>query len=420
MPLTLSRFGARFTRSTGALELMDDLGSVLAGDAEALMLGGGNPAKIPEVQARFRARLAEVAASPREFDRLLADYAHPKGELTLRQSLAKLLKREYGWRLTEDNIALTAGSQAAFFLLFNLLAGEQPDGSRRRVLLPVTPEYVGYADVGLADGLFRSLRPTIEELAPPFFKYRLNLAELDLDADIAAICVSRPTNPTGNVLTDDEMAALDALAQQSGVPLIVDNAYGMPFPNIVFRDATPSWNANTILCLSLSKLGLPGARTGIVVASEEVIDALTRVTAVLNLAVGSVGPVLVQPLVESGEIIELSRRFITPYYRAKAAFACEELRRELTGVPYQIHSPEGAFFLWLWFPGLPIKSAELYGRLKKAGVFVLSGHYFFPGLEEPWAHVDECIRVSFAEAEPIVREGIRRIGAEVRSVFASG
>ena len=127
----------------------------------------------------------------------------------------------------------------------------------------------------------------------------------------------------------------------------------------------------------------------------------------------SVGPVLVQPLVESGEIIELSRRFITPYYRAKAAFACEELRRELAGVPHQIHSPEGAFFLWLWFPGLPIKSAELYGRLKKAGVFVLSGHYFFPGLEEPWAHVDECIRVSFTEAEPIVREGIRRIGAEV-------
>ena len=417
MPLKLSRFGARFTRSTGALELMDDLGSVLGGDTQQLMLGGGNPAKIPEVQARFRARLTEVARSPREFDRLLADYAHPKGELTLRRSLARLLEREYGWRLTADNIALTAGSQAAFFLLFNLFAGEQGDGSKRQVLLPVTPEYVGYADVGLTQGLFRSLRPTIEELSPPFYKYRLNLAELAIDDDIAAVCVSRPTNPTGNLLTDDEIGALDSLARGRGVPLIVDNAYGQPFPNIVFRDVTPQWNDNTILCLSLSKLGLPGARTGIVVASEEVVDDLTRMIAVLNLAVGSVGPVLVQPLVESGEIIELCRQFITPYYRAKAAFAAEALQRELAGVPHRIHSPEGAFFLWLWLPGLPIPSAELYRRLKRAGVFVLSGHYFFPGLTEPWPHRNECLRISFAQDEPIVREGLRRIAVEVRRAF---
>ncbi len=417
MSLKLSRFGARFTRSTGALELMDDLGSVLAGDAQQLMLGGGNPAKIPEVQARFRARLEEVARSPREFDRLLADYAHPKGELTLRRSLARLLEREYGWRLTAENIALTAGSQAAFFLLFNLFAGEQGDGSKRRILLPVTPEYVGYADVGLNEDLFRSLRPTIEELSPPFFKYRLNLAKLAIDEGVAAVCVSRPTNPTGNLLTDDEIGALDSLARRQGAPLIIDSAYGQPFPNIVFRDATPLWNDNTILCLSLSKLGLPGARTGIVVASEEVVDALTRMTAVLNLAVGSVGPVLVQPLVESGEIIDLCRRFVTPYYRAKAAFAGAALQRELAGVPHRIHSLEGAFFLWLWLPGLPIPSAELYRRLKEAGVFVLSGHYFFPGLEESWPHRDECVRISFAQDESVVHEGIRRIAAEARRAF---
>ena len=179
MPLKLSRFGTRFTRSTGALELMDDLGNALGGDSAELMLGGGNPAKIPEIQTRFRARLEEVARTPREFERMLADYAHPKGELSVRRSLARLLAREYSWPLTADNIALTAGSQAAFFLLFNLLAGEQPDGSQRRILLPVTPEYVGYADVGLSEGLFRALRPAIEELEAPFFKYHLNPVALE-------------------------------------------------------------------------------------------------------------------------------------------------------------------------------------------------------------------------------------------------
>jgi valine--pyruvate aminotransferase len=418
MPLKLSRFGARFTRQTGALELMDDLGNALGGGERALMLGGGNPAKIPDVETYFRRRLEQVARSEREFDRMLADYAHPKGELNFRRSVARLLEREYGWRLTEDNVALTAGSQAAFFLLFNLLAGEREDGTASRILLPVTPEYVGYADVGLAPGLFRSLRPSIEELDAPFFKYRLDLGALAVGDDISALCVSRPTNPTGNVLTDDEMAALDALARRRGVPLIVDNAYGMPFPNIVFRDATAHWNDNTIFIMSLSKLGLPGARTGIVVASEEVVEALTRATAVLNLAVGSVGPVLCQPLVESGEIIDFCRRFVTPYYRARAKLACEALGQALAGVPHKIHSPEGAIFLWLWLPGLPISSAELYRRIKAAGVFVLSGHYFFPGLEEPWRHREECLRISFAQDEATVREGIRIVAAEVRRAFA--
>jgi len=397
---------------------MDDLGNALASDEPTLMLGGGNPAKIPEVQARLRERLTEISGSAREFDRALGDYAHPKGERTMRRSLARLLAREYGWKVTEDNVALTAGSQTAFFLLFNLLAGEDADGRLRRVLLPVTPEYVGYADVGLREGLFHSLRPAIEELEAPFYKYHLDLDALEVDESICAVCVSRPTNPTGNLLTDQEMSTLDALAREHGVPLIVDNAYGMPFPSIVFRDAAPHWNLNTIFCMSLSKLGLPGVRTGIVVANEEVVEALMRMTAVMSLAVGSVGPVLVQPLIESGEIIDLSRRFITPFYRAKAAFACAALQRELAGLPHKIHTPEGAFFLWLWLPGLPIESVELYRRLKQAGVLVLSGHYFFPGLDdEPWPHRHECLRISFAQAEEIVREGIRVIGVEVRRAF---
>lgn len=43
------------------------------------------------------------------------------------------------------------------------------------------------------------------------------------------ICVSWPTNPTGNVITDEELLKLDALANQHGIPLVIDNAYGVPF-----------------------------------------------------------------------------------------------------------------------------------------------------------------------------------------------
>jgi valine--pyruvate aminotransferase len=414
----LSKFGERFTRDTGALELMDDLGHAMSGERNVLMLGGGNPGKIPAVQRRLQERLVEVAASGADFERMLANYAHPKGELRFRRALAQLLTREFGWPLTEENIALTAGSQMSFFMLFNLLAGEFTDGTTRRILLPVIPEYVGYADVGISDDFLTARRPTIEELDDHYFKYHLDFEALEIDESVAAVCVSRPTNPTGNVLTDQELTRLEQLCRGSGVPLIIDSAYGLPFPGIVFTDAEPLWNDSVVLCMSLSKLGLPGVRTGIVIANEGLIDALTKMTAVCSLAVGSVGPVLVEPLVASGEIITMSRETIAPYYRDKAYRAASLLARELDGVPFRIHKPEGAIFLWLWLPGLPITSAELYRQLKTHDLFVLSGHYFFPGLSEPWQHRDECLRLSFAQDADVVERGIRVLGEAVRRAWA--
>jgi len=415
---TWSKFGDRYTRPTGALELMQDLGAAMDGEHSTLLLGGGNPGSIPEVQAIFRRRLAEIATSDENFERLVGKYAHPQGERRFRRLLAELLVREYGWDLTVDNIVLTAGSQAGFFLLFNLLAGEFSDGSRRRILLPITPEYIGYTDVGLGEDHFVAQLPIIRELPDNFFKYHVNFDDLKVTGDIAAICVSRPTNPTGNVITDTELSKLDRMASAADVPLIVDSAYGLPFPRIVFTESTPLWNDNVILCMSLSKLGLPGVRTGIIIANEEIIAALTRMIAVLSLAVGSVGPVLLEQFLASGEILSLSQKLITPFYRSKALAACQLLQAQLDGIPYKIHTPEGAFFLWLWLPGLPIRSAALYERLKNSGVLVISGHHFFPGVTESWRHRDECLRISFAQDDDIVEKGIGILAAEIKRSFA--
>jgi len=231
---------------------------------------------------------------------------------------------------------------------------------------------------------------------------------------VAAICVSRPTNPTGNVLTDDEIVHLDQIARAHGVPFIIDNAYGTPFPHIIFTQATPFWNENVVLCMSLSKLGLPSVRTGIIVAAEPIVDALASMNATINLAVSGVGPVLVQGLVESGELIRISREIIAPFYRARAEQAVEWLHESLRGVEYRLHDPEGSMFLWLWFPELPVSSQTLYERLKARGVLVLSGHHFFPGLAGDWPHRHQCMRVNYSQAPDVVRAGLRIIGEEVR------
>ena len=415
--MKFSRFAQRFSEHSGIILLMDDLGEAMAGEQDVLMLGGGNPAHIPEVQAFFRERMQQILDEPGEFARVVGDYDPPRGNMKFLDALADLLNREYGWGLTAENVALTTGSQAAFFLMFNMFAGEFAGGPARKILLPMAPEYIGYADVGLADGIFTANRPTIEKLPGRTFKYHVDFDRLTVDESTGAICVSRPTNPTGNVLTDTEMAKLMDIAAERGIPLIVDNAYGMPFPSIIFTEAELVWNGNIILSMSLSKLGLPATRTGIVVARADIITALSNINGILTLAPESVGPALAYDLVRSGKVTEISRTLIRPYYEEKAQRAIALLHKELAGVDYYIHKAEGAIFLWLWFPGLPVTSQELYRRLKQRGVLIIPGHYFFPGLDDdPWPHKQECIRMTYSMDDDVVRDGIKIIAEEVKAL----
>lgn len=415
--MKFSRFAQRFSEHSGIILLMDDLGEAMAGERDVLMLGGGNPAHIPEVQAFFRERMQQILDEPGEFARVVGDYDPPQGSMRFLDALADLLNREYGWGLTAENVALTTGSQAAFFLMFNMFAGEFAGGATRKILLPMAPEYIGYADVGLADGIFTANRPTIEKLPGRTFKYHVDFDRLTVDESTGAICVSRPTNPTGNVLTDTEMAKLMDIAAERGIPLIVDNAYGMPFPSIIFTQAELVWNENIILSMSLSKLGLPATRTGIVVARADIITALSNINGILTLAPESVGPALAYELVRSGKVTEISRTLIRPYYEEKAQRAIALLHEELAGVDYYIHKAEGAIFLWLWFPGLPVTSQELYRRLKQRGVLIIPGQYFFPGLDDdPWPHKQECIRMTYSMDDDVVREGIKIIAEEVKAL----
>ncbi len=417
--MQLSEFGRKFTGRLGINELMDDLGRALAEGTSVAMLGGGNPAHIPEVQDVFRRRMAAILEQPGEFERLIGNYDTPQGKRRFLEALARLLRDQFGWDVTPGNIALTNGSQNSFFFLFNMLAGRFGGGRRKKILFPLTPEYIGYADLGLEDDFFAASRPGIERLEGNLFKYRLDLDALRIDETVGAVCVSRPTNPTGNVVTNEELAALAALTRSKDVPLIIDNAYGTPFPNIIFADAHPLYDEHTIVCMSLSKLGLPALRTGIVIANTDIIRALTGMTAVLSLAPGGMGAALALDMVESGEIIRLSRDVIRPYYHRKAMRAVDQIQRELAGTPFAVHKPEGAIFLWLWFEGLPMAVQELYERLKQRGVLVVPGHYFFPGISPEWQHTRECIRVTYAQEDEAVERGLSIIAEEVKKAWAT-
>jgi valine--pyruvate aminotransferase len=417
MSYQFSNFGQHLGSGSGIGELMDDLGHALAsGGPDLKMLGGGQPARIPAMNAVWRRRLEELMEEPGGLDRSLTSYDPPGGNPRFIQAVASLFRDTFGWDIGPENVAITSGGQTAFYFLFNLLAGEMPDSRHRRILLPLVPEYIGYANQGINGGLFHAVPPRIETLGPHDFKYRVDFDQIEITPNIAAICASRPTNPTGNVLTDDELARLSALAKQHGIPLIIDNAYGAPFPGIIFTDAKPFWEPHILLTLSLSKIGLPGTRTGIVIGPPDIIRALGSMSAIIGLSNSNIGQQIALPLIQSGEILQLSRETVRPFYQEKCNLA-RQAAAEAFGdeIDWFMHRSEGALFLWLWFPGLPITCQDLYERLKKREVLIIPGHHFFFGLEnENWPHRHECIRVSYAMDEAVVRKGLEIIAEEVR------
>lgn len=413
--MSFSQFGDKFTQHSGISRLMEDMGEGLRTPG-TIMLGGGNPAQIPAMNDYFNQLLMQMHQDGK-LSEALCNYDGPRGKALLLDALAKMLRKELGWPLTAQNIALTNGSQSAFFYLFNLFAGRRADGSKKRVLFPLAPEYLGYADAGLEEDLFVSAKPNIELLPEGQFKYHVDFDHLPLNDDVGLICVSRPTNPTGNVITDDELLQLDALAQQHGVPLLIDNAYGVPFPGIIFSEARPLWNPNTILCMSLSKLGLPGARCGIIVADESTIAAIGNMNGIISLAPGSIGPAIANEMIVRGDLLRLSEEVIKPFYEAKVGETIAILRRYLPEDRCLIHKPEGAIFLWLWFRDLPISTETLYQRLKARGVLMVPGHFFFPGLEHEWPHTHQCMRMNYVPDAEKIERAVQILAEELEAAF---
>jgi valine--pyruvate aminotransferase len=415
--LKLSNFGEKFTQKSGIVGLMDDLGTALDENPNMIFMGGGNPGQVSDVEKIFQQKLEIILSDPVKRQNILGVYQSPQGEKAFRVEVARFLKKQFGWQLSHNNIAISNGSQSAFFILFNMFAGKMSDGSNHSIHLPLSPEYIGYKDIGLSENLFTATHPSIELLDDNLFKYHVDFSTLALSNKTAALCVSRPANPTGNVLTDDEINHLDQLAKEQDIPLIIDGAYGLPFPSIIFTEATPHWNQNTILTLSLSKLGLPGLRTGIIVANEYVIENYTKVNTIVNLSCGSLGPALATELFKTGEMISITRDYIKPFYQQRANHALQWFRQYLGNLPYRIHKPEGAIFLWVWFKDLPITSYELYQRLKLRGVLVVPGDEFFVGIDDDWAHKHECLRVSYVQSPHEVEQGIKIIAEEVIKAY---
>jgi valine--pyruvate aminotransferase len=412
-----SAWGEKIAGPSGIVDLMEDLGEALNNNPELLFLGGGNPAQIPAVQALLQKHWQQIGADCDAVNKICGVYQSPQGDERLLAHLQTLFEQQ-GLAITQDNLAIISGSQTALFLLFNLLAGQNTAGQMRKILLPMVPEYLGYADQSLASHSFITCLPKLEYTGPHRFCYQLDFSALEqISEPLGAVCISTPTNPSGNLLSNDQLEQLSAWAQTRHLPLIIDRAYGSPFPALEYPPQALFYHDTTVQIWSLSKLGLPGLRTAVVLASPELIRLLVKANTILNLANNNPGPALMERLISSGDLQYMTQQLLPNYYRVQRDRLLQLLDEALAGLNYFICEPKGAFFIWLWLPDLPTSSYALYEQLKQQGLLVMAGEGFFFEWQHKWPHARQCLRLTYCQSDEVLTRAVQILAAQVRRLL---
>jgi valine--pyruvate aminotransferase len=420
MKPALTRIGNEMTRLTGVRAIMKDIKETLRAGAgqEFINLSAGNPLILPEVEQLWRECAADLLSS-HEYGEVVCRYGDSQGYQPLIEAVVNDFNRRYGLNLSDRNILITPGSQSLYFYAANAFGGYTASDKLRKIVLPLSPDYTGYGGVTLVSEALISYKPALDiDSKTHRFKYRPDFSQLEIDEETGCVLFSRPCNPTGNVLSDDEVKKISDLAVPYNIPILIDSAYGPPFPALNFTEMTPLFGSNIVHCMSLSKAGLPGERIGIAIGDEQVIQVLECFQTNMCIHSPRYGQAIAARAINSGALAEIATNTIRPFYQNKIKIVETTLDQAMPAeVPWFLHRGEGAIFAWLWLKDLPITDWELYQKLKQVGVIVVPGSPFFPGLREPWEHTHQCIRMSLTASDQDIEIGMKRLSEVVKQVY---
>lgn len=416
----LTKFGTQMSKLTGVRAIMKDIIETLqAGQGqEFINLSAGNPVILPEVEQLWRDCTAQLLASS-EYGEVVCRYGSSQGYQPLLEAIANEFNQRYGLRLNERNILITPGSQSLYFYAANIFGGYTNSGQLKQVVLPLSPDYTGYGGVSLTPEALFAYKPALEiDEAAHRFKYRPDFSQLSITPEVGCVIFSRPCNPTGNVLTDQEVSKITAMAAPLDVPVLIDSAYSPPFPSLNFTEMTPVFGGNILHCLSLSKAGLPGERIGVAIGDPELVGVLQSFQTNMCLHSSRYGQAIAAKAIASGALSHISANIIRPHYRQKFDIAEHTLDQSMPkDLPWFLHRGEGAIFAWLWLKDLPITDWEFYQELKKVGVIVVPGNSFFPGLQEEWIHTHQCFRISLTASAQEIATAMQRLALVTQQVY---
>lgn len=420
MDPALTKFGTQMSNLTGVRAIMKDIIETLrAGQGqEFINLSAGNPVILPEVEQLWRDCTADLLASS-EYGEVVCRYGSSQGYQPLIEAIASDFNQRYGLNLSDRNILITPGSQSIYFYAANAFGGYTSSGDLKQIVLPLSPEYTGYGGVSLTPEAVFAYKPKLEiNEAAHRFKYRPDFSQLSITEDTGCVIFSRPCNPTGNVLTDEEVKKIAALAAPLDVPVLIDSAYAPPFPALNFTEMTPVFGGNILHCMSLSKAGLPGERIGVAIGDPQLVGVLESFQTNLCIHSPRYGQAIAARAIASGALADIATNVIRPHYASKFDVVENTLDQSMPkDLPWFLHRGEGAIFAWLWLQDLPITDWEFYQQLKQVGVIVVPGSSFFPGLRENWLHKQQCIRISLTASDEEIKIGMQRLAGVAQQVY---
>ena len=329
-------------------------------------------------------------------------YPDNRGEPALREAVAARLARDNGLRYDPGaEVLVTTGATFGIYAALTALINEG-DG----VLVP-DPVYDAYASViRMAGGLIQPVRAVLES-----GRFCLPVDALDSACTEVSkvLLLNSPWNPTGSVLSEEELLQIAQFAARRNLHLISDEIY-----EAITYDGhehysparlSPAFRERCIVVNSLSKTyAMTGWRIGYCAAPKHLISAMFLV-----LQQSSRGPAT---FVQDAATVALNgSQDCVREMRGEYAARRDAVVNGLRGIPgARVIEPEGGFFAMVDVRETELPSEDIRRRLlKESGVVVVHGGAYGPGGEG-------TLRVSFASGGANLARGLERLRAGLETL----
>jgi len=368
---------------------------VRATGADIIDLGLGNPDRpTPQPIVDRLHETANIGANHR--------YHPGRGLLTLRKAASDWYARRYGARFdVEREIVITMGAKEGMSHLCLAIL------DRGDVALVPDPAYPIHAGAPLIAGADVELYRASLDIEPAAAIAEAIARVEKSGRRVKLVIANYPQNPTGHVVSREQMGALVRVVQRSGAMLLHDLAYAdfdfrSRYAPSVFDAGIPAEEVKrfAVETVSMSKsYNMPGWRIAFMVGSERMIGALAHLKTYLDY--GTFAPLqhAAAWALDNGDAFAEELRSL---YVSRAHALAEGLRA--AGWP-GVTEPSGTMFIWAPVPPLLSTKGSLDATtrlIEQAHVAVSPGVGFGPG-------GDGHLRFALIEDPPRIAEACERI-----------
>jgi aminotransferase len=320
-------------------------------------------------------------------------YSVTWGARNFREALARKQSRFMGLEIDPDSqIVVTCGSTEAMMAAMMTVCNP---GDK---VIVFSPFYENYA----ADAILSGAQPIFVPLKPPYFDFDVDLLEAAFRQNPKALILCNPSNPTGKVFSEEELAIIAGFAEKYDTYVITDEVYEhivfKPYKHTYFA-SLPGMAERTLSCSSLSKTySITGWRLGYIIASPKIIEGARKIHDFLT--VGAAAPLQ--------EAAVTALNFGDGYYEDLQAFYAEKKELFLNGlqrIGLDYSTPQGAYYVMVDVSKFGVTEDSHFAEwmASEIGVAAVPGSSFFR------ENVRHFVRFHFAKRKETLEQALERL-----------